>query len=150
MLHFVPSVFLMLKLLNICLSNVIMFGKFGLLGLMLGPFRGLPPGNMRDFLISWNTFFSECEHNPVWRMAFMAILWTTWIHRNNLVFNGKIWDSNLFFYVVKLRVGWWAKANWPLSNSSILEMVKDLIFIKAFPSNKKTKKSCDWNKPPFD
>ncbi|KAB2072675.1 hypothetical protein ERO13_A07G027150v2 [Gossypium hirsutum] len=43
-------------------------------------------------------------------MAFFATIWSIWLWRNSMVYNGKIFDIIQLFETIKLRLGWWCKA----------------------------------------
>ncbi|MBA0789901.1 hypothetical protein Gohar_014581 [Gossypium harknessii] len=46
-------------------------------------------------------------------MAFFATIWPIWLWRNSMVYNGKIFDHIQLFETIKLRLGWWCKAQRP-------------------------------------
>ncbi|EOY02249.1 Uncharacterized protein TCM_016779 [Theobroma cacao] len=73
---------------------------------------------------------------------------TIWFSRNDLIFNGKLFDIFQIFDVIKLKVGWWAKAKWPPKNSSVMDVVSDPSYAKASVVLKKNKLMTDWIKPP--
>ncbi|KAG4136802.1 hypothetical protein ERO13_D07G031150v2 [Gossypium hirsutum] len=46
-------------------------------------------------------------------MAFFATIWPIWLWRNSMVYNGKIFDHIQLFETIKIRLGWWCKAQRP-------------------------------------
>ncbi|XVF42758.1 hypothetical protein PTKIN_Ptkin01aG0390000 [Pterospermum kingtungense] len=59
----------------------------------------------------------------IWRMAFGAIIWSIWLYRNDVVFNGKRLDINVAMDLIKLRLANWIKAKWPETSASITELI---------------------------
>ncbi|KAL4378969.1 hypothetical protein GQ457_02G041360 [Hibiscus cannabinus] len=80
----------------------------------------------------------------------LVIAWSIWLHRNEIVFQGKTADFGQLLYIVKLRASWWFKAKVP---GSLLSL--DLIF--SDPSNAcrkdyltpKTALPVAWSPPPL-
>ena len=71
------------------------------------------PKDPTQFFLSWIFSIRDIENAKVWKMAFYAIVWSIWLHRNEVVFNQKQFDAIQLFEIVKLRLMWWAKAAWP-------------------------------------
>ncbi|EOX93219.1 Uncharacterized protein TCM_002059 [Theobroma cacao] len=55
--------------------------------------------NLRDYFSIWNEAVNGRDHFLIWKLSFFTIPWMIRIQRNNLVSNGKPWDS------VKLATG---------------------------------------------
>ncbi|EOY30361.1 Uncharacterized protein TCM_037598 [Theobroma cacao] len=52
--------------------------------------------------------------------AFYAIAWSVWLHKNEMVFKGVVWDAKKVYELSKLRVATWAKAKWPQNYGMVL------------------------------
>ncbi|KAG8487731.1 hypothetical protein CXB51_018526 [Gossypium anomalum] len=96
------------------------------------------------FFQRWLHSFPSKRLQLVRSMAFFATIWSIWLWRNSMVYNGKIFDIIQLFETVKLRLGWWSKAQRPTVATSLND------FFWAPP-----KKSVDnmptvsWRLPPF-
>ncbi|EOY00472.1 Uncharacterized protein TCM_010352 [Theobroma cacao] len=66
-----------------------------------------------------NTFGWEVD-----QWLFFSIVWSIWLARNDVLCNGKLWDCEKTYDMVKLRVAWWANAKWPNMNPHLKGMVK--------------------------
>ncbi|EOY19891.1 Uncharacterized protein TCM_045281 [Theobroma cacao] len=71
------------------------------------------------------------DWHSIWRMAFYVILWTLWLFRFDIIFNGKVCDASQAFNTVKLRVGWWLKAHRLMDNSPVLDVMREPSFAKV-------------------
>ncbi|KAH1131671.1 hypothetical protein J1N35_003049 [Gossypium stocksii] len=65
------------------------------------------------FFQRWLHSFPSKRLQLVRSMAFFATIWSIWLWRNSMVYNGKIFDIIQLFETVKLRLGWWCKAQRP-------------------------------------
>ena len=73
-------------------------------------------------------------------MSFYAIIWSIWLLRNDMVFNGKVFDLEQIIDSLKFRLASWFKAKWPVSPHSILDIVrfpKDIMVTKEGKTNKR-------------
>lgn len=59
--------------------------------------------------LSWFDIAYSLSNGLVW----YATIWTIWTYRNDVVFNGKIWDEEQIFELLKIKVTWWMHAKWP-------------------------------------
>ncbi|XVE54848.1 hypothetical protein DITRI_Ditri03aG0115400 [Diplodiscus trichospermus] len=46
-------------------------------------------------------------------MSFYAIVWSIWLHGNEVVFHSKRVNPSQVIELIKLRIAMWVKANWP-------------------------------------
>ncbi|EOY09871.1 Uncharacterized protein TCM_025241 [Theobroma cacao] len=78
----------------------------------------------KELTIMWNNIkmASNCER--VWKTAMFAITWTIWIGRNEVVFHNKVWDKELIWKLIKLRVAMWVKVRWQDTASSITDIYR--------------------------
>ncbi|EOX92775.1 Uncharacterized protein TCM_001655 [Theobroma cacao] len=74
---------------------------------------------------SWCELGSGLKNGKVWKMAFHAIDWSIWLSPNEMVFKGKMWNSEETFGLIKLRLAWWVKAKWPQLNLSVPDLIRD-------------------------
>ena len=86
------------------------------------------------------------HHDPrimflVWKMSFYAIIWSIWLLRNDMVFNGKVFDFVQIIDTFKFRLASWFKAKWFDSHYTILDIVrlpKDIQVQKVSKTIKRT------------
>ncbi|KAK9045997.1 hypothetical protein V6N11_051900 [Hibiscus sabdariffa] len=75
----------------------------------------------------WPLLGSKLEFDQMWMLLPFATVWSIWLHRNEIVFQGKKIDVVHLLHVIKLRVAWWFKAK-------VLESQSPLDFIISDPS----------------
>ena len=56
------------------------------------------------FFMAWQFAISDSERFKIWRMVFFAISWSIWLHRNDIVFNRKMFDLNQLIEIIKVRL----------------------------------------------
>ena len=83
----------------------------------------------------------------MWLTSFYAIAWTIWLHRNGMVFNGKVFDFQQTIDSSKFRAASWFKARWPDTPHSILDIVRFPNDIQVQKVSKATKRSIVWEPP---
>ncbi|EOY20380.1 Uncharacterized protein TCM_046263 [Theobroma cacao] len=81
-------------------------------------------------------------------MAFSVILRTIWLHRNNMIFQGKVWDPSPVFELAESRVSQWAKAKWPAMCSSSVYLPCDPTCVSVLKEKLSAKSFCVWVRPP--
>ncbi|KAL7212853.1 hypothetical protein ACSBR2_015530 [Camellia fascicularis] len=62
----------------------------------------------------------------IWRLVPVAMLWSTWRLRNDVIFNGGQPDMNELGESVKVRVGLWVKSSMPSVHYSVHQFVENL------------------------
>ncbi|XP_028078212.1 uncharacterized protein LOC114280083 [Camellia sinensis] len=62
----------------------------------------------------------------IWLLVPVAMLWSTWRLRNEVVFNGKQPNMNELCEVVKVTVGLWVKSSMPSVQYSVHQIVENL------------------------
>lgn len=81
-------------------------GKYGVLGLRNeGGFWVYAKGS-RAFFVAWNSCFVEVLKKKIWRMSFFIIVWFIWLFRNEMVFEGNVWDLIKVLDTTKIKVAW--------------------------------------------
>ena len=83
-------------------------------------------------------------------MAFYAIIWSIWLLRNDMVFNGKVLDLRQLINTIKLRIAFWFKAKWPECEDSLMDVVRFPNVIKAPLKVKSAKEVILWKNPLLD
>ena len=81
-------------------------------------------------------------------MIFFVIIWSIWLMRNDMIFNGKAYDFRQIIDTIKLRTAWWFKAKWPNSVNSILDIVRFPNNIQSPIKSKAVKNVTLWKAPP--
>ncbi|XVF04129.1 hypothetical protein REPUB_Repub05bG0055500 [Reevesia pubescens] len=61
------------------------------------------------------------QSTEVWRMVFLAIIWSIWLCRNDMIFNGKFLDTHQLLDLTKYRLATWFKAKWPAAAFSFVD-----------------------------
>ncbi|WRX31364.1 Reverse transcriptase zinc-binding domain - like 10 [Theobroma cacao] len=87
-------------------------------------FAWVMPTRFKELMTMWNAINVKASCDKIWRMAVFAITWTIWIGRNEVVFNNKVWDKELIWELIKLRVATWADARWQSNSRSILDLYR--------------------------
>ena len=96
---------------------------------------------------AWQQADISRERIKIWRMAFFAILWSIWLHRNDMVFNRKVFDFNQLTDAMKLRLAWWIKASWPDIDSTFLDLYRLPNEVKLLQVRNKLVRNTSWSKP---
>ncbi|EOY16579.1 Uncharacterized protein TCM_035385 [Theobroma cacao] len=87
-------------------------------------FAWVMPTRFKELMTMWNAINVKASCDKIWRMAVFAITWTIWIGRNEVVFHNKVWDKELIWELIKLRVATWADARWKSNSRSILDLYR--------------------------
>lgn len=67
-------------------------------------------GNLNDSLIQHAGLLNGRAANRVWRMFWFAIIWSIWLHRDELIFKDHSLDFCKVTDLIKVRVWSWCKA----------------------------------------
>ncbi|KAK9017624.1 hypothetical protein V6N11_080100 [Hibiscus sabdariffa] len=62
----------------------------------------------------------------VWILSFFCLIWSVWLHRNEVIFKDFKPDRRQLFDLFSLRLGWWCKAKWPNMGSSVTDLSSNL------------------------
>ncbi|KAL4385238.1 hypothetical protein GQ457_15G008200 [Hibiscus cannabinus] len=106
--------------------------------------------NPMEVFLAWPHLCSKVDSTHMWRLLPFAIVWSIWLHRNEIVFQGKVVDVGQLLYNVKLRAAWWFKAKEPDSIMFLDLIISDpsLASWKA-ESISKSNASLAWSPPPL-
>ncbi|KAK8675522.1 hypothetical protein V6N13_033588 [Hibiscus sabdariffa] len=85
----------------------------------------------------------------IWYIALFGFSWTIWLHRNDRIFKRKVVDEAGIYDLSLLRIGHWAKCNWPRSIPSILDFIRfPHLAVTDSDQNFDRSFSC-WSAPPY-
>ncbi|XVF07574.1 hypothetical protein REPUB_Repub06bG0151200 [Reevesia pubescens] len=99
------------------------------------------------FYLSWLSLWPRKESIKLWLILFFSVVWSIWLCRNDIVFNGKSFDFSQIIFSIKFRLASWAKARWP----QLLESFDDVFRCFAnvvVPVAPKVVRSPDYWEPP--
>ncbi|XWS42557.1 hypothetical protein CRYUN_Cryun16bG0024600 [Craigia yunnanensis] len=82
-------------------------------------------------------------------MVFFATIWSIWLMRNDIIFNGKVSNFRQIIDIIKFRTASWFKAKWPNSVNSFLDVFRCPNNISILQKLKVNKKAILWKVPPF-
>ena len=80
-------------------------------------------------------------------MAFYAITWSIWLHKNDMIFNGKIFYICQITDIINLRINSWLQAKWPNNKVSVVDFCRYPNFDFAPKLMKKKRVILLWSKP---
>ena len=101
-------------------------------------------------LLAWQQALPNKCSTEVWNMSFFAIIWSIWLLRNDMVFNGKDFDFMKIIDTIKFRLAIWLKAKWPDCPNTILDVVRLSNAIQVPIKVNNVKKAIIWKCPPLD
>ncbi|XWS30084.1 hypothetical protein CRYUN_Cryun24cG0088000 [Craigia yunnanensis] len=101
-------------------------------------------------LLAWQSTLQDNQCKEVWKMVFFAIIWSIWLMRNDMIFNGKVSNVRQIIDTISLRIALWFNAKWPDSVNSILDVVKCSNNTMISPKFRVAKKVSLWKVPPLD
>ncbi|XP_028102995.1 uncharacterized protein LOC114302203 [Camellia sinensis] len=82
------------------------------------------PGSVNGLLNWWDGCRMKKLEKKIWKVLLLAILWSTWKHRNDCIFNGSQPNLEDLCEIVKVRVAMWLKA----SPTQVELSINDLVF----------------------
>ena len=74
--------------------------------------------------LAWQQALPEKSSKELWKILFYVIVWSIWKLRNDMVFNGKVFDFVQIFDIIKFRLASWFKTKWSDCPNSTLDIVK--------------------------
>ncbi|EOY00278.1 Uncharacterized protein TCM_010121 [Theobroma cacao] len=87
-------------------------------------FAWVMPARFKELMTMWNAIYVKAGSDKIWRMAVFAITWTIWIGRNEVIFHNKVWDKELIWELIKLKVAMWANARWNEKKEILIKFSK--------------------------
>ncbi|KAL4310103.1 hypothetical protein GQ457_01G025620 [Hibiscus cannabinus] len=95
----------------------------------------------------WAHSIPPTLHAAVWNLSLFSFLWSCWLFRNEIVFNGIKWDSVQLFDLCILRLAWWCKGNWPVSSITVNDLASCPLSFKFLNCSSAKQSKIAW-KPP--
>ncbi|GMP86349.1 hypothetical protein CsSME_00039152 [Camellia sinensis var. sinensis] len=84
------------------------------------------PGSVNGLLNWWDGCRLKKLEKKIWKVLSLAVLWSTWKHRNDCIFNGSQPNLEDLCEIVKVRVAMWLKASPTQVEFSINDLVLNL------------------------
>ncbi|EOX95147.1 Uncharacterized protein TCM_004701 [Theobroma cacao] len=106
------------------------------------------PGDAPAFFLAWNNCPVDIARRKVWRMSFFTIVWSIWLYKNKMVFDGLTWDACKVLEIIKIRMAWWVKSKWPQDNLDTLKIVRFSLLVAIPTKRDKVKVQVQWKIPP--
>ncbi|XVE56525.1 hypothetical protein DITRI_Ditri04bG0017700 [Diplodiscus trichospermus] len=82
------------------------------------------PKTFSLLLLAWFEALPTAVCDKLWKMAFFAIVWTIWLARNEVVFNGLKCQIEQVIDLSRLRLAHWVKAKWPHLQANGLDIFR--------------------------
>ena len=101
-------------------------------------------------LLAWQQALPNKCSTEVWNMSFFAIIWSIWLSRNDMVFNGIDFDFLQITDTIKFRLAIWLKAKWPDCPNTISDIVSLPCAIQVSFKVKIVTNATIWKCPPLD
>jgi len=70
-------------------------------------------GNLMTYFMQFHLLNLNQKQNLVWKSLWIAIIWSIWNHRNNVVFKDERVDVEEIFYMHRLKSWMWMKKKLP-------------------------------------
>ncbi|KAL4282828.1 hypothetical protein GQ457_16G022450 [Hibiscus cannabinus] len=83
------------------------------------------PGSLDNFLLMWDCLPVKYFLKDIWSMSFCCIIWSTWLCRNDVIFNSKVCNEFQLYDFMVLRLGHWCKSKWPSSMYSANDFLRN-------------------------
>ncbi|XP_028087859.1 uncharacterized protein LOC114288538 [Camellia sinensis] len=108
------------------------------------------PGSVNGLLNWWDGCRMKKLEKKIWKVLPLAILWSTWKHRNDCIFNGSQPNLEDLCEIVNVRVAMWLKASPTQVELSINDLVFNLPQAAELAPNKNCVSCCCCNIPDAD
>ncbi|KAL4271167.1 hypothetical protein GQ457_13G010790 [Hibiscus cannabinus] len=120
---------------------------------MLGNYWGISMvlhQNPMAFFLAWPQLLTSWAHDHMWLLIPYAVIWSIWLHRNEIAFQSKILDTSQLLFTVKMRAAWWFKAKKLDSSISLESIFSDPSLSSSFNKpNHNRDARCSWQPPPM-
>lgn len=87
-------------------------------------FQWAIPNLVEGLLQWWSLCKMEKTEKLLWKVMPLAVLWSTWKHRNDCIFNGSQPNFEELSEVVKAKIALWAKS----SSAKMQFSINDVVF----------------------
>lgn len=71
----------------------------------------------------WCHAIPKDPREPIWRMAFVALVWVIWKIRNRVIFRRETFDEESYFKMWHFELAWLVKIEW----GKLVSLVADII-----------------------
>ncbi|KAE8712121.1 hypothetical protein F3Y22_tig00110264pilonHSYRG00352 [Hibiscus syriacus] len=107
------------------------------------------PNDPKDFFMAWKELLPAVyKCRIVWGIIPQAVIWSVWLHRNDLVFNGKKPDVRQIKFAAKVRVVCWLEAKFKGAPFTKEDFLADLSRATDTILKKMGLVLCSWSPPP--
>ncbi|EOY15823.1 Uncharacterized protein TCM_034780 [Theobroma cacao] len=106
------------------------------------------PGDATSFFVSWQNNKPPYGSPEIWHMLFFSTLWSIWLCRNEILFQGKHLDVNQLQDIILVRLAHWCKGKWPVNHIPASHFLFEPSRICINSRKCKTKVVCSWMRPP--
>ncbi|XVF83970.1 hypothetical protein PTKIN_Ptkin16aG0537100 [Pterospermum kingtungense] len=107
------------------------------------------PSDPVTFMLSWNFATLHCDSSLIWRMGFFAIIWTLWLHRNEILFNAGSLRVDEIIDLSILRPALWSEAKWPNMSVGVSEIIRNPELAVVYQRNRSIQCSASWMRTEF-
>ncbi|KAK8492985.1 hypothetical protein V6N11_061977 [Hibiscus sabdariffa] len=108
------------------------------------------PGDPGSFLFSWHEASVSSSADSIWHFVPFAIIWTIWLLRNDIIFADSQLDSAQLSFLVRTRIAFWFKAEFPDSLCFVDDLIADPSVGDGLSASKRWfSKQQVWEAPPF-
>ncbi|OMO81727.1 hypothetical protein COLO4_23441 [Corchorus olitorius] len=81
-------------------------------------------------------------------ILFFVAVWSIWLLRNDVVFNGKDVDDMQLFDLIRIRLAWWILAKWPEQPLSFQDLFRfPMEALTSATKERLVHTSLNWNPP---
>lgn len=84
------------------------------------------PPTLYELICWWFCNNFKNVEKGCWEICFYAILWSTWLERNHIIFKQKTVDLDKIVEEIKTKVAIWTKAKFDLKNYSVEDIKRCL------------------------
>lgn len=88
-------------------------------------------GDVVSIFDLWFHTYPKVSKVPIWRMTFIALVWTIWRLRNIAVFQWVVFCDGGCFEMFHFDVAWWVKAEWGEHVPCVADIIRSPESIEA-------------------
>ncbi|KAK8569219.1 hypothetical protein V6N12_007751 [Hibiscus sabdariffa] len=103
----------------------------------------------KTFFESWFGCCPSLRIAVLWNLGFFAITWSIWLHRNEVIFNGKVFNSYGLLDMAILKAGWWIHSKFPETGGTLTDLISNpALWSGSLPQMVGSSRSV-WDPPPL-
>ena len=103
------------------------------------------PQKLEDIQTEWRAL-NHSSDKTLWEVSPMALVWSIWLERNDVVFNQKYTNMEVIWDMHILRIAWWVKAHWKNIPYQI-EQFRNSFGLIRLPVKSKVRMASSWQAP---